>query len=103
MSIIGGIMLFLAGVATGSGAVILYWHGIRKHTAGLRRENSDLKANAWRDRMEYETGKAYRRGYSAGRRNPLSDVERFADTLANRHIDFRYGKRGETVEQEEDG
>lgn len=102
MSVIGGVLLFTAGVAVGGGAVIFNRRCVANETSQLRRENEHLKSSAWKDRLEYETSRAYRKGYREGQKYPLTDVEKFAETLASRHIDFRYGKRGERVEQTED-
>ena len=94
MSVIGGIMLFVSGVAVGGGAVIFNHCTIESQTRGLRRENERLKTSAWEDRMEYAQDKAYRRGYSDGRKSPISDVERFADTLEQGGYEFKMKRKG---------
>ena len=98
MSVFGGIALFVAGVAVGGGAVILHQTEVRRASAQLRRENEHLKASAWRDRLEFETYKAYGDGYYDGSKNPMTDVERFADFLERRHIDYRFPREGEEIE-----
>ena len=98
MSVFGGIMLFAAGVAVGSGAVIMNQREVRRSSDQLRRENEHLKASAWNDRLEFEAYKAYGEGYYDGSRNPMSDVERFADFLERRKVDYRFPKEGERVE-----
>ena len=89
MSIFGGIILFVSGVAIGGSAVAYNYHSIRRATTGLHKENERLKTCAWEDKMDYVYKQAYDEGYFQGRKSPLSDVERFADTLESRHIDFR--------------
>lgn len=89
MSVFGGIMLFAAGVATGGGLILYNQFSVANQTSQLRRENEHLKQSAWKDRLEYESDRAYRKGYNEGRKSPLSDVERLAETLESRHIDFR--------------
>lgn len=89
MSVIGGILLFAAGVAMGGGAVIFNRWSVQRESEKYRRENDHLKDAAWRDRLEYETDRAYREGYCDGSRHPLTDVEKFADLLASRKIDYR--------------
>lgn len=94
MSVFGGIMLFAAGVALGGGAVKFNRWCVESQTSQLRRENEHLRNSAWQDRLEYETDRAWRKGYHEGRKSPMSDVERLADTLEERHIDFRTVREG---------
>ena len=70
MSVIGGVLLFVAGTAMGAGAVMYNRRSVEAQTRQLRRENEHLKQSAWRDRLEYESDKAFRRGYSPLRKNP---------------------------------
>lgn len=96
-----GILIFVIGLAAGLAAAAGIAILIQRVMAQLKRENKHLKESAWRDRLEFETSKAYRvgfnRGYQKGRADPLNDVERFAATLKEHNIDFRTGpakKRG---------
>ena len=93
MSVFGGIVLFMAGVATGSGLVIANRVNVQRETAQLRRENEHLKNSAWQDKLEYEYTKAYRKGYHDGRLSPANEAERFAEFVEDRNIDFRGQKR----------
>ena len=95
MGVIGGIMLFVAGVGTGAGLVVANRWNVRHESEPVRRENEHLKDSAWRDRLEYEADRAYREGYYDGSRHPLSDVEKFADLLERRRIDYRFPKDGD--------
>lgn len=94
MSAIGGVILFVAGVIIGGGAVKYNRWCVESQTSQLRRENEHLRTSAWQDRLEYETDKAWNKGYREGRKSPMSDVERLADTLEERHIDFRTVREG---------
>lgn len=93
MSVFGGIVLFMAGVATGSGLVIANRVNVQRETAQLRRENEHLRNSAWQDKLEYETHKAYWKGYREGRLSPANDAERFAEFVEDHNIDFRGQRR----------
>ena len=93
MSVFGGVLLFVTGVATGSGLVIANRMNVKRETTQLRRENEHLRNSAWQDKLEYETHKAYRQGYREGRLSPANDAERFAEFVEERNIDFRGQRR----------
>ena len=99
MSVIGGVMLFAAGVAVGGGAVIFNRVSVMRESEKLRRENEHLKTSAWMDRLEFEAYKAYGDGYYDGSRSPMSDVEKFADFLERRRVDYRFPKEETTHER----
>lgn len=86
MSVFGGIVLFTLGVATGGGLVIGNRVAVQRETAQLRRENEHLKTSAWKDRLEYETTRAYHRGYKEGRLSPANDAEKFVQLVEDRGI-----------------
>jgi len=94
MSVLGGVLLYAAGVVTGAGAVLFNHWSVESRTSQLRKENEHLKTSAWEDRMEYAQDKAFRKGFNEGRKNPMSDVERFADTLSEGGYEFRMERRG---------
>lgn len=94
MSVIGGVLLFAGGVLVGGGAVWWNRRAIEREVRPIRKENEHLKTCAWEDRMEFVRDRAWREGYREGRRNPLSDVERFNDTLEQNNITFRMERRG---------
>ena len=93
MSVFGGILLFAAGVATGSGLVIANRVNVQRETAQLRRDNENLRNSAWHDKLEHESSRAYRQGYHDGRFSPASEAERFAEFVEDRNIDFRGQRR----------
>ena len=93
MSVFGGIVLFVAGLAAGSGLVIANRVNVQRETAQLRRENEHLRTSAWKDRLEYEASKAYRKGYQEGRLSPANEAEKFVDFIEQNNIDFRGPRR----------
>ena len=102
MSVIGGIALYALGVVTGGGLVIANRLNLRKETTQLRRENEHLKMSAWKDRLLYETDRAYWDGYKDGRLSPANDAEKFAAFVEDRNIDFRGQRRRRQREDAED-
>lgn len=92
MSVIGGILLFTAGAALGGGAVIFNRYCVRRETEPLRKENERMRDGAWHELLKHEADDAYREGYYDGSRHPLSDVEKFAELLERRRIDYRFPK-----------
>ena len=96
MRVFGGVVIFVSGVIVGGGAVAYNHLSVNRATHGLYRENERLKTAAWEDAIKYKEDRAYREGYEKGRRSPLSDVERLADTLEGRHMDFRTVREGST-------
>jgi hypothetical protein len=103
MSVFGGIALFALGVAAGGGAIIYNQGTVKRQTAQLRRENEHLKESAWHDRLEFETQKAYSRGYRDGRMSPANDAEKFAEFVEQNNIDFRGQRRKRKTYGEGDG
>ena len=93
MGVIGGIIIFVLGVAAGLGAAAGVLILVKRAMSELRKKNRHLEMSAWRDRLEFETDKAYRtgysRGYRKGRASPMSDVERLAATIEEKRMDFR--------------
>jgi len=88
MSVIAGVLLFIAGVMTGGGAVYYNQYSIRQATASLRRENEKLKDSAVEDAMKYTGDRAYRKGFQDGRRNPMTGAEQFAETFEGMRAQF---------------
>ena len=103
MSVFGGILLFAAGVATGSGLVVANRMNVQRETAQLRRENEHLKNSAWQDLMKYETTKAYSEGFREGRLSPANDAEKFVDFVERNNIDFRGPRRRDRRVQADNG
>lgn len=93
MSVFGGILIFAFGMAAGLGLAVGICVLVKRALSDLRRRNRHLEVSAWRDRLEFETDKAFRagyhRGYRKGRTNPITDVERLAATIQEKRMDFR--------------
>lgn len=92
MSVMGGVLLFSAGLLVGGGAVSYNRACVQraerrgaKERDGLRREVYDVKFRA-------ECDRAWREGYAEGRKNPLSEIERLAQTFEGRKVQVRTGK-----------
>ena len=57
MSVFGGILLFAAGIATGSGLVIANRVNVQRETAQLRRENEQVVEGLLKENKEYSLEK----------------------------------------------
>lgn len=97
MNVIGGIILFMAGAMIGGSAVYYNQYSIRRATASLRRENEKLKHCAMEDALRYTEEKAYRDGYHEGRKSPMRDAERFAESFEGLK-NVRFGGEGKKQE-----
>ena len=102
MSVIGGILLFAAGVIVGAGALTLHNMAVKRavysviakknsEIARLRNACSRLRENAGIMQQASDCADAFRRGRSEGRAHPMSDAERFARTFEGRRARFADG------------
>lgn len=108
MSVIGGILLFTAGVLMGAGAVIVHSMEVQRAVRAVEaKKNSEISKlrNAY-SQLQEETGimqqasdcaDAFRRGKSVGRAHPMSDAEQFARTFESRRVKFVEGTRKEAA------
>ena len=103
MSVFGGILLYVAGVGTGSGLLIAHRLYVNRETAPLRRANKHLEECAWKDRLQHETERAYNDGFREGRLSPANDAERFAEFVQERNVDFRGQRRRDRRVQADQG
>lgn len=92
MNVIGGILLFVAGLIVGGGAVVYNHASIQKATEALKQENDDLREQLWQRNSDSRAKKAYTDGYDRGRRNPITAVEELADTLEKHNSTIRVRK-----------
>lgn len=92
MSVLGGVALFLAGAAVGSGAVAYNKRCVSGVEKRARRECETLRNEVYNVKLEAECDRAYREGYAEGRKNPLTDVERLAQTFEKRRVSVRTQK-----------
>lgn len=94
-----GIMLFVAGMITGGGAVILHDWLVRRAVNAVReKKNSEIaKLRCALTRMQEDAGilqqasdcaDAFRRGKKAGRADPMTGAEHFAQTFEGKNVRF---------------
>lgn len=99
MNVIGGILLFVAGVIVGAGGLTLHNMDVDRSVRLVeRRKDAEIsRLRTAYDRLQEETGMmrqasdcadAFRRGKSVGRAQPMSDAERFARTFEGRRVKF---------------
>lgn len=94
MTVFGGIMLFAAGIAVGGSAVAYHKGCVRVVEHRAAREKDALRREVYDVKFRSECDRAYRKGYSDGRADPLSDAEKLARTFRGRNVDIRTGKEG---------
>ncbi len=92
MSVIGGVLLFAAGAAIGGGAVAYHKGCVRVVEHRAAREKDALRREVYDVKFRSECDRAYRKGYSDGRADPLSDAEKLARTFSGRKVDVRTQK-----------
>ena len=89
MSVIGGVLLFSAGLMVGGGAVAYNRACVRKAEQKSETERDGLRREVYDVKFRAECDRAYREGYAEGRKNPLSDIavaplQRFAGATSPR-------------------
>lgn len=89
MSVFGGVMLFTAGVLIGGGAVAYHKSSIREVELDACAERDNLQHEVYEVKFKSECDRAYRKGYRDGRRDPLSDAEKLADTFRGHRVVIR--------------
>lgn len=95
-----GSLIYFGGVITGVALVYFHQKGCEKAVSQCKRRyksmNNKLKAD--NERLErtctyYETSRvmneSYKRGYEEGRRDPMSEAERFALAFQGKNAFFR--------------
>lgn len=108
MSVIGGILLYVAGVVTGAGVLELHQRAVRKAVAAVRQQKNTeiarlrtaytrLQEDAGIMQQASDCADAFRRGKSVGRAHPMSDAEQFARTFEGRRVKFVEGTRKEAA------
>jgi len=99
MSVIGGILLFTAGVIIGAGALYLHNMEVKRavNTVEARKNGEIAKLRSAYSRLQEDAGilqqasdcaDAFRLGKSVGRAHPMSDAEQFARTFEGRRVRF---------------
>lgn len=92
-SAIGGVLLFVAGLAVGGGVVLYGCHTTDKALEAYRRENERLKESAWQDRLTYECDRAWDEGYQKGRKHPIHAIEELANTLEQHGSNVKFNRK----------
>ena len=99
MTVIAGILLYVAGVVSGISALALHIRDVQKAVSGVeRRKDAELtKLRAAYERLQEDAGlmqqasdcaDAYRKGRAQGRAHPMSEAERFARTFEGKKATF---------------
>lgn len=108
MTVIGGILLFVAGFVIGAGLIILHNYEVRKAVnavraqknteyAKLRREYKRMQEEADIMQQASDCADAYRKGRTDGRAHPMSGAERFARTFEGKNARFVDTTRRERI------
>lgn len=92
MSVTGGVALLLAGIAVGGALVTYNRRCVQRVEERARRERDQLRTELYDVKFRAECDRAYREGYAEGRKNPLSDIERLAQTFEGRNVSVRTRK-----------
>ena len=88
-----GTLLYIAGVLTGAGLMLLHDRSVTKavnvERMKYQRRIQDLEV----ERRTADCADAYRRGKDDGRYSPATAAERFAKTFENRRVKFVEAKK----------
>ena len=99
MNVIGGILLYVAGVVTGAGGLALHQWDVKRtvslvrqqknaEIARLRNEQERMREEAGMMQQASDCADAFRRGRTQGRLQPMSGAERFARTFEDKRAQF---------------
>lgn len=84
-----GVIIYVAGVLTGAGMVVLHYREVAKAVNTERVKYQSRLRELETERMTADCADAYRRGRNDGKYNPATAAERFAKTFENRRVQFR--------------
>lgn len=99
MSVIGGVLLFTAGLVVGAGTLTLHNWDVRRAVQRVEgKKNAEIsKLRSAYTRLQEDAGimqqasdcaDAFRRGRTAGRADPMTRAERFAQTFEGKSVKF---------------
>lgn len=94
MSVFGGVMLFAAGVVIGGSAVGYHKSSIREVELDACTERDELRNELVDAKFRAECDRAYRKGYRDGRRDPLTEAEKLAETFSGHRTVIRNTTKG---------
>ena len=84
-----GTLLYIAGVLTGAGVMILHNREVVKAVNAERAKYQKRLQDLETERRTADCADAYRRGRNDGRYSPATSAERFAKTFENKRVQFR--------------
>lgn len=83
------IALYMAGVLTGAGIMVLHHREVDRAVNAERIKYQSRLRELETERMTADCADAYRRGKNDGKYNPVTAAERFAKTFENRRVQFK--------------
>lgn len=84
-----GTLLYIAGVLTGAGVMILHNREVVKAVNAERAKYQKRLQDLETERRAADCADAFRRGVQKGRFSPATDAERFAKTFEDRRVEFK--------------
>jgi hypothetical protein len=84
-----GTLLYIAGVLTGAGLVILHDFELRKAVNAERSKYQKRLQDLETERRTADCADAYRRGKIEGKYSPATAAEKFAKTFEDKRAQFR--------------
>lgn len=84
-----GVVVYVAGVLTGAGLMVLHYREVVKAVNAERAKYQSRLRELETERMTANCADAYRRGRNDGKYSPATAAERFAKTFEDRRVQFR--------------
>lgn len=84
-----GVVIYVAGVLTGAGLIVLHYREVAKAVNAERAKYQNRLKELETERMTADCADAYRRGRNDGKYSPATAAERFAKTFEDRRAQFR--------------
>ena len=84
-----GTLLYVAGILTGAGVMILHYREVGKAVNAERVKYQKRIQDLETERRTADCADAYRRGRNDGKYSPATAAERFAKTFENRRVQFK--------------
>jgi len=84
-----GVVVYVAGVLTGAGLMVLHYREVAKAVNAERSKYQSRLRELETERRTADCADAYRRGRNDGKYSPATAAERFAKTFEDRRAQFR--------------
>lgn len=84
-----GVVIYVAGVLTGAGLMMLHYREVAKAVNAERAKYQSRLRELETERRAADCADAYRRGRNDGKYNPATAAERFAKTFEDRRVQFK--------------